>query len=317
MVSVTYIGPLADNSGYAEAARGNINALTKVGINVQPKAISFENFRSGLGKKGKLVQNLTEKNKDLKTNIQIIHLTPQNFPRFHNPNKYNIAYTTWETNKLPLEWVKLINSMDEVWVPSQHNVKMFKNSGITIPIFSVPHSIEEAGIETKELTLQGVEEKDFIFYSIFQWLERKNPIAQLLAYLTEFTSDEDVVLVLKTYLMKPGDETQSELIKSTILTIREKVWLPNPPRVLLLTDLLSTGELHDLHRRGDCYISSTRCEGFGLPVAEAALAKNPVVVTGYGAQSELVKHGITGYTTSYMMTPCSGMPWPTYTGKMS
>jgi len=128
-MKVTYISACMDNSGYAEAARNHIAALHQVGVTVEVKAISFEGFRSNLGKLGGLVGSLIHNKPN--NRMQIIHTTPECYSQFLGHGKYNIGFCAWETSKLPEKWVPLINQLDEVWVPCEHNKKVFTESGIT------------------------------------------------------------------------------------------------------------------------------------------------------------------------------------------
>jgi hypothetical protein len=49
--------------------------------------------------------------------------------------------------------------------------------------------------------------------------------------------------------------------------------------------------MDDLHRGGDCYLSLSRGEGWGLGAFDAAAWGNPVVVTGWGAAPEFLPGG--------------------------
>ena len=167
-MNVNYVCAPLDASGYAEAARNYIAALDTAGVNVGVVPVSFEQYKSKLGKLGDKIVGLIEKK--VTSKIQIIHLTPENYPRLIKPNRYNIAYATWETSKLPAGWADLINKCDEVWVPCLHNIEVFKTSGVTIPIYCVPHTFDEQYVfdEECEESVVGVPQSTYSFYSIFQ-----------------------------------------------------------------------------------------------------------------------------------------------------
>jgi glycosyltransferase involved in cell wall biosynthesis len=314
-MKVHYISACFDSSGYAESARNYIQALQLAGVDISLTPISFEQQKPNLGSLNAELNALV--NKPNNAQIQIIHLTPENYVRFDKKGKYNIAYTTWETSKLPDQWVPLLNSMNEVWVPSEHNKRIFIESGVLKPIYVFPHAVSNkvSSPNTEELGINK-EDNEFMFYSIFQWTERKNPTALLKAYLTEFTSKEKVSLVLKTYFMNPQNPTEKDQLKEAINNVKKRLYLPDMPKILLISDLLSQDQIQRLHETGDCFVSLHRCEGFGMPIAEAMQASKPVIVTDYGGPSDFVKNNVTGFTVPYMMTPCYGMPWPTYNGSM-
>ncbi len=313
-MNVTYVSACLDSSGYAAAARNHIAALYDVGVTINVKSVSFEGYRSDLGRLGVLVQSLMGRNSE--GDIRILHLTPQNYEKLIKPGKYNIGYCAWETDMLPKHWNKMIKRLDEVWVPSEHNKEVFERCGITIPVCVMPHPFE-TDIEQQDTTdslVANVDSNDFVFYSIFQWTERKNPLGLLKAYLTEFKRDEKVALVIKTYLMNPNNSQEGENIKKSIQEIKRKLWLPSYPKVLLISSLLSSAQINALHTEGDCYLSLHRCEGFGIPLADAMLAGNPVITTGYGGQIDFME---SQSLVDFIMTPVYGMPWDLYTGEMN
>lgn len=317
-MDITYIAPCFDSSGYGEASRNYIEALDHVGIKVSVQSMSFERQKPELGASALKIQELT-KNPDT-GRIQIVHMTPENYPRFYRKDKYNIAYTTWETSKLPEGWTPLINGMQEVWVPCEHNIKVFKDSGVTIPIKCVPHTFKSEPTDDKSsLPLQNHNSDEFMFYSIFQWTERKNPLALLKAYLTEFLPHEKVCLVLKTYFVNPENAQESAQLKETIQQIKSRFYLKGFPKILLISSLLSKSQIHALHQSGDCYVSLHRCEGFGIPIVEAMMAGNPAIVTNYGGPEDFGKsiNAPIMWPIEYQETPCHGMPWPTYHGHMN
>jgi glycosyltransferase involved in cell wall biosynthesis len=312
-VKVNYISACLDSSGYAEAARNNIGALAEAGVDVHVNPVSFENFKSDLGMLGKKVQALVRR--DSNAPIQIVHTTPNIFHKFYRGDKYNIAYTTWETTNLPKDWVENINLMDEVWVPCKHNVETFRNSGVTKPILVVPHTFNIPMMESEKLdmALQNVDKDDFVFYSIFQWTARKNPVDMLKAYLTEFTQGDKVCLILKTYLINPNDQNEKEALRKQVIEVKEKLYLDQYPKIVLVTSLLSKPQVFQLHRTGNCYLSFHRNEGFGIPIAEAMMVGNPVIATDYGGTKDFVSES-NAYPIPYQETPVYGMPWNTYKG---
>lgn len=313
-MEVTYVSACFDASGYAEAARNNIAALHRAGVKLGVMPVSFERAKSDLGKLGALVKKLVVKKQ--KGKIRILHLTPPNYPRTLRRDCYNIGYAAWETDTLPEGWAKTINSLQEIWVPSQYNIEVMRNSGVTIPITCIPHTFNPDEISAKSAVLDNTGPEDFVFYSVFQWLERKNPEGLIRAYLTEFTQEDNVVLAIKTFIRQPGDVTETKKIKEMIASIKQTLYLKKPPRMLLISHLLSREQINSLHAEGDCYVALPHCEGFGIPITEAMLAGNPVITTGYGGPVDFIQHAETGYLVDYQISPVSRMPWDLYTGKM-
>jgi len=196
---IKYISPLLDGSGYGQASRGYVLALHKLGIPITAAPVSFEKIRPDQGEYGKILYSLI--NKDIDYNVVIIHTTPEFWSQHVEMGKTNIGYTIWETTKLHPDWPPYINnSVDKVLVGCEWNREVFKDSGVTIPIGIVPHGIDiEEYNGIKPYKISGVSDDTFIFYNIFQWTERKHPLALVRAYYYAFQNDENVALVLKTY----------------------------------------------------------------------------------------------------------------------
>lgn len=314
-MEVTYIGACLDSSGYAEAARNNIAALNAAGVGLKVVPISFEAKKTSMGKLGDLVKGLIAP--DGKTKTRIIHATPPNYSRLVKRGHYNIGYAAWETDRLPDDWIPMLNLLDEVWVPSQHNQAVFEKD-IDIPVHVVPHTfdVNEADNLEKSSPIVKGREGEFYFYSIFQWLERKNPIGLLRAFLTEFKSHERVTLVIKTFRQHPGRPDDAQAITKGIKMIKQTLYLKEYPRLLLISSLMTRDQILALHDQCDCYVSLNRCEGFGIPLTEAMLAGKPVIATHYGGSEDFLNED-NGWPIDYQMTPVAGMPWHMYKGYMN
>ena len=311
---IKYISPTFDNSGYARASRGNILALHKLGIPLTLAPISFEKLRPDLGKDGEVLQSLV--NREIDYNIVIIHSTPEFWAKLREPDRTNIGYTVWETSRLHPDWPGYINnSVDKVLVGCRWNKDVFKTSGVEVPIGVVPHGINMEEFDgVKPYKVAGVDNDTYMFYSVFQWTERKHPLAMIKGYWYEFKEEDNVALVLKTYR---GDYSEGE--KNAIRTSLNKLKSVTPmdyyPPVYLISHMLSEAEIAGLHARGDCYVSFDRGEGFGLSPFQAGAYGNPIIVTGYGGAREYAKE-TNSYLIDYVLTPVFGMPWsPWYRGE--
>jgi len=93
--------------------------------------------------------------------------------------------------------------------------EIIKKSGVTTPIhvFPEPLDITNAEKAVDPFMIPGF--GGTIFYSIFHWIERKDPHALLTTYWKTFEGKNDVVLILKTF--KTGySEKDFEAIKNDI-----------------------------------------------------------------------------------------------------
>lgn len=310
---IKYISPTFDGSGYGQASRGYILALHKLGVPVTLSPVSFEKTKPDHGKYGDTLRSLVDKKIDY--NVVIIHTTPEFYSRLREEGKTNIAYTIWETSRLHPDWSGHINNnVAKVLVGSEWNKGIFTHCGVTIPVGVVPHGIEASEFDGVEpYDINGVGDDTYVFYDVFQWTERKNPIALIKAYWYAFQNDEDVALVLKTYR---GDysEKEKDVIRQTLKGLKRIMPMDKYPKIYLIPNMLSRDEILGLHKRGDCFVSLDRGEGFGLPGFEAGTCGNPIIITNFGGATEYAK-GNNSYLVAYQSTPVFGMTWsPWYRG---
>src|SRR5581483_6370804 len=114
----------------------------------------------------------------------------------------------------------------------------------------------------------------------------------LQAYLRAFTSDDLVRFVLKTTerdlsARVPFTKWRPIRTRSTVERMRKRI--RNAPPVVMHTEEMSRSQIRELHDQGHCYVSLTHCEGWGLGAFDAASLARPVIMTGYGGQTEFLK----------------------------
>lgn len=264
---IKYVGPLFDASGYGQASRGYALALHKMGIPIVIKPVSFEEVKPDLGEEGKVLFGLQKKKIDY--NVVITHLTAEWWQKHYEPDKINVGYTIWETDKLHPDWPGWMNRYHAAMVGSEWNVGVCKKSGVTIPVYSVPHGIDLSRFENvTSYELPRVKKNAFKFYDIFQFTERKHPVALIKSYWHAFQNKENVALILKTYRSNFSDD-EKEAIRRTIKRLKAVTPMDNHPPIYLILDMLSNDEVLGLHKFGDCFVSLDRGEGFGLCIGSS------------------------------------------------
>ena len=304
---IKLMGPFFDGSGYAEAARQYVVALHKMGVPLTLQNIIFEEARPNLGETGILIDSLVGKLIDY--NIKIIQLTPEHYPMFKEDGVFNIGYSFWETTGICKHWVDSINnSVQMCFVPCQWNADCYKESGVSVPIKVIYQGADFDEFDTHhDFNIPGISKDTYLFYSIFQWNERKHPVALLKAFWHAFQNDEDVALVLKTHRINYSD-SEKDLVRSSISNIKSVTPFEKYPKIVLLPNLLSRQEIIDLHHRGDCFVMLHRGEGWGMPHFEAGICGNPVIATRLGGNVEFMKDD-NSYLVDYVLTPVHGMNW--------
>lgn len=280
---IKYLGTFTDMSGYGEANRMFITALYQSGLDVTTELIVQQGERADNGWTGHLAEAL--QNRNIPYKIKIIHLTPDIYHKYMEADKYHIGHLFWETNKLPKGWAEACNKMGEIWTSSEQMADVFRACGVKVPIYAFPQPIDTTRADINYGRYAIPAHEGFMFYSIFQWIERKNPKALLQAYWEAFTGRKDVSLLLKTYRVNFSREDFMH-IEENIIRWKKELRLHHYPRVLLIRRLLSRKEIMKIHQTGDCFISADHGEGWNRCLMEALQMGKTVISTARGGIHE-------------------------------
>ena len=317
-LKVIYKADFDSPSGYSRAARAHAKALIGAGVDVLFEPHKHDTTSIVLDEWWK--QQLPARmQRQERAPIKIWHETPEFY--MPSPAHKNVAMLAWETDGIPNidgpnprhNWTKQLNKMDLVFTFCQSAKKAMETSGVTTPIEVVGHPIDPAIYYPAEPDLpkmlynkhrQPLEEA-FRFLGVFQWTPRKDPYVLLKAYFTEFSPADNAVLILKTYYTKVGD---IDTIRQQIEAVRRNIRLPHAhPKVYLVPTMMTDAEMVDLLRSADCHVSSSRGEGFCLPVAESMACGVPAIVPKGSAFLDYVTENV-GYLVKTIEEPVYGLP---------
>lgn len=298
-MKISFVGVCLDSSGYGNFARDWVVNLHKHVVDVGVDLISWESQKPTYGTDGDIVKELSKKK--IKPDINIVNTVPPFFLQHKKAGVKNVGFTMFESTKLPDSWIDACNQMDAILVPCQWNVEIFKNSGVKVPVYSTP-----PGIEVPELTAK-IPEKPFRFLSVFQWIERKNPKALIRSYLSAFSGDDNVELVIKTYKKTKGTGEFAD-INREVEEIKKSVNLKHYPKIAIITDMLTKEQMADLYDSCHCLVSTHRAEGLSLPAMTAMAHGKPVIATDFSGNTEFMD-GVNSYPISYTLCPVFGMDW--------
>jgi glycosyltransferase involved in cell wall biosynthesis len=317
--SVLYIGEKG-TSGYASAAKGHVYSLIKNKITVQYLEFETNNSCKDLPPESFLIPS----KKIILSNPTdiIIHSIPTGWDQllsgskanYSNNNTTKIGRTVWEFNKLPSEWVNAINNskVNIVSVPTELNKQIFIDNGVTKQIVVDSHIFIDCEYQLcslnnlfaksilfskKELNGKHLEPL-YKFYCISQFISRKGIEDAIEAFCKAFTSNDKVLFLLKGFRKNYSTEEQIEVTKF-LQTISDRY---DHAPILYIKDPLTFDEIQSLHHHGDCYLSLTKAEGFGLGIFDAFNYKKDIIVTGYGGHTEFLPVGFEGYV-NYKLIP--------------
>jgi ADP-heptose:LPS heptosyltransferase/2-polyprenyl-3-methyl-5-hydroxy-6-metoxy-1,4-benzoquinol methylase len=272
-IDLVYHGYVFDASGYGQAARAYLHALHAAGVNVA--VVDLANHARQVP--DALIESLADRR--IEADFHLFHGIPPLWARRAFPLRNVIAMTVWETDAMPPQWRPALNHALEVWLPCQFNVSVFERA-IAKPIFKLPHAwAPNRATPAPDLgTACGIRDDDFVFYSIFEWQERKGPNEMIEAFLRAFPEPGPAVLVLKT---NPG---AARVAASTLANLRRCV--PSQARVEVRAEAWSEEQMAAFQQRGDCYVSLHRGEGWNYPLFEAAGRGKAIVATGFSGPTE-------------------------------
>jgi glycosyltransferase involved in cell wall biosynthesis len=179
-----------------------------------------------------------------------------------------IFYTLSEVDRIPPDWVKMLNTVDQVWTASAWGRDVFVESGVKRPVRVVPEGVDSSVFKPQRVRTNGAH---YRFLAVGKMEERKNYQLLFRAYVEEFRPDEPVELVVHFgHVIDP-----SRLLSKLGLPGRHARITVSPP-------ILTREKMVELYQSAHAFVLPTRGEGWGLPIIEAMACGLPVVTTGIG-----------------------------------
>ena len=283
-LEVTYCGYLTAQSGVADAARSNINALTRTGVMVSCIDVSDTTNLDIINQteRAEIVYDpLTDDNL-----IRIVHVNADSLPVVKRKlpalfNKYIVCYWAWELEQFPSYWYDRDMYVDEIWVPSTFVKKSIEKIFKDKPIYIVPHSItiDVDKLIDRKVIFKKLKIPDrftfFVSFDMCSCIERKNPEDAISAFLLSFKDNVEAQLVVKI-----SNSDKCDTIDHMVSMHRT-----NKNIIFLLHNMDELSYL-SLLNSVDCYVSLHKSEGFGLNIAQAMYLGKPVIVTAYGGNMD-------------------------------
>ena len=263
-IPIVLQGYLASHVGFAEALRNYLFAIDKTG-NYKIKVFPYDNDNIKLNLKKFVDTKINERP------IWIFHTGPM---QMHPTCGYAIGIVVWECMEWPQKFIENFKKLDEIWVPAKFLKDGLERQGLTNVHF-IPHPIDTERFNPAKIEpmKEMLDPNLFRFYSVMGWSERKGVSDLLRAYIEEFSTDDDTILYIKANhysMMKAQTEVD---------VIRKKIKKKKQPYIVLDTRVYSYDEFPKLYKNADCFVLSSRGEGFGLNYVEAMSMELPTIGT--------------------------------------
>lgn len=194
-----------------------------------------------------------------------------------------LANYAWEESGYPAAWAREFNwRLDALTVCSPLTKKILRDAGVKRPIAVVGNGVEQLA-EVVPMPPPGIAlgtPGRFRFLHVSSCLPRKGVDVLLEAYGRAFSATDPVTLVIKSV---PGEANVAPACLARLKATRTDF-----PEVVLIDADLPDAAVAWLYTQCQVFVLTPRAEGFGLPIAEAALYGLPTVTSAFGGQRCLV-----------------------------
>lgn len=279
---LVFDAPIGFSNGYGKAASLILKGLRE---RIQAYHLGSDWIGNTEGYEPQEVLDAKKETFEINDMINIIFFPAWEFTRA--TAQRTIGYTMLECTKIPKSWVENCNTYCErIIVPCEHQVKAFRDSGVTVDVVSIPLGIDPEEFPYLE---RKREDTEFWFGTSGNLTYRKGTDVLVKAFLEAFPLEQypDVKLLIKTQAV--NGVASAWFLSSDILSVEERE--ANKDRIKLQIDTYSPKEmLEDFYGAIDCFVFPTRGEGFGLPPVEAMATGLPTICTNYSGCEEFMSN---------------------------
>jgi glycosyltransferase involved in cell wall biosynthesis len=286
---VIWIGPLLDRGGYGNVSRNFVKGLHRVGFPVRTFSVGVEHAEVDPDD-ARLVRDLAGAEVGGRA-AAVVNLEPEMLRGLRIEGvAQQVCCSIFETDRIPAHWPECFEPFDEVWVPSEFNLRTYGASGVPPgKLVKIPYGIDTQAFAPRvQATGEG---RPFRFLYCFAFGWRKGFDLLLRAYREEFTADDDVELVLKVFA---AGGVEQDALRDTFLAIFREDPERDPatlPALLVIDDPVSQAELQDLYASADVYFSTDRANGWGMPALECMAMGVPCATIDWSGSTEFMRAG--------------------------
>jgi glycosyltransferase involved in cell wall biosynthesis len=301
MKNILYIGPYREFSGMGNAARVYIESLLLAGHNVCIKPIYniFKEFPEN-----EIHQDILDlENNEIK-NYDIVyqHTYPHQYCYDYRFSQ-NIGILHLEAYHYHPNLAQYVNMMDSLIVGSEKVAESLHMVGDIKPnIRIIPEPINLDFINTYKDVNKPIDKDSFTFYTIADFIPRKNFNKLLLAFILAFNPDDKVDLVIKTKNYSDDGTNISELLEYEFNKIYQSTKLiKNIKKIKIIVGDTSYSNILFLHNNNDCFVNISMGESFGYSTLEAMAFNNNIIVNKNIGSADILDAGCGAYVDSTLV----------------
>lgn len=268
-MKVLVIGAYKDGTGYSRGILEEILSLDTVGVDVVCRPVEMT---PGQGEIPEHIYDL--ESKDL-NNVDVIY-------QYNLPSEWgycgkavNVGGFAWESKILPTHWKRHISLMDCIVVPTYGMIETIKPLNRNVRNKAYPIK-EHCSGAFKPINF-GLPENCFKFYTIAEWTPRKGLEDLIFAYYSAFRSYDNVCLILKVSSIPSGKDIIEEIKRRSGIYQDLSMF----PKIILITSRMSDEEINRIHATGDCFVTSSKGEGFCFPAWDAKAHGNITITPNH------------------------------------
>ena len=212
----------------------------------------------------------------------------------------NIGYVATPYEAFKPEWVKELNKLDEVWVPSAFQEDAARASGVKTRIEVIPRGVDPDYLHpaVESYPLPG----RFTFLTFANWGPTVAYEALLRAFTEEFSSKEKAVLLVVAKQSEPGGEAEERVEAMNLAMDRA-------PVVFVVDHEVPAYQYGCLYRSSDCLVVADKSADNDTRALEALACGIPVVAPAWGSARDLIDdRAVSGYRCGMVPSP-EGPGW--------